>query len=72
MADYFKSRWQHSLECWRHAKSHRVVGVAIGLGALYTAYTTWGPLVDLPDVIKPDRLPKVPLPWALVVILAST
>jgi len=60
MFDYFKSRWKHSLQCWTHAKSHRVVAVVLVLGTLYTAYTTWGPLVDMPDSVKPDKLQNFP------------
>ncbi len=68
---YFTTRTGHFRDCWAHARRHRVVAVILALGSIYVAYTTWGPLVRFPDWAKPDSLPRVPLPWAAVAILAA-
>jgi len=68
--DYFKQRWWHVRDCWKQARGHWVVAVLVFLAGLYAAYTTWAPVLRLPKLLQPESLPKLSIPWALVIILA--
>jgi hypothetical protein len=71
MLEYFKTRTGHFGECWKHARRHRAVAVILLLGSAYVAYTSWGSLIKVPDWAKPDNLPKLPIPWAVTIILVA-
>jgi len=68
---YFKTRMSHFKECWEHARQHRAVATILILGSVYVAYTELCELIEVPKWIKPESLPKIPPPWAFVIILGA-
>lgn len=69
--EYFKSRWEHFKECWKNAQRLWIAEGLAGLLAIYSALTTYGPLINLLAWAKIDSWPKIPITWALVIVLAS-
>lgn len=55
-------------ECWRRAKQHWLFAIIAALSFIYSLATEWSPFVGpLAKWLQPDKLPKMPLPWALAV-----
>ena len=68
VVDYFRTRWLHGRQCWKHARRHWAVTVAAFLGAAFIAYVNYGQFLRLPTWAKPESLPKIPIAWAIVVL----
>ena len=61
---------EHLAECWTHAKRNRIVIVATAICTGYSIITTIKPFVDLEPQLR-FSLPKLPLPWAVIIVLAA-
>ena len=61
---------QYLEDCWKRAQRHWAVAIIAALVFLYSAITNWAPVVILPKWAEPDKWLRLPLAWALVVVLA--
>lgn len=52
--------------CYRSLKGHPTAAIVMAIFELYEFGVTYGPLVELPTT----NLPKIPLPWAVITLLA--
>jgi hypothetical protein len=68
---YFKTRSRHFSECWKRAKNHWVASVVAALAVAYSAIVEWGQVIRLGNWADVSKWPKLPLPWALVIVLLS-
>jgi hypothetical protein len=59
-------------ECWNLTKVHWLPA-AIGIAAMVmSAVQKWVPFVEVGGIGKQlDKIPKIPLPWALVIVLCA-
>jgi hypothetical protein len=71
MFKYFSTRCSHFKKCWEQSQRHTGVAVLSAMVSIYSAVTTFGPLVNVPALTKLESLPKLPLPWALVIVLCA-
>ena len=62
---YLSSRWDYFKQCGEHARKHRGAAVVSITFAAYALVSNLAPFVELPTFV----LPKIPLPWAAVVVL---
>lgn len=69
--NYFKDRWLHVKSCYNSARNHRAVVSLVGLIAIYAAYTTYVPAIQVPEWAKPDRWPKIPFCWFMVIAVMA-
>ena len=66
---YISPRWEHFKLCWEHAQEHWGISMLLILFAAYNFFASMQPLVDVPHL--PFDLPKLSLPWVMVIILAG-
>src|SRR5690348_2904380 len=62
-----RSKLEYLSACWEHAHGHWLATVVGFVVVIYSALTTWENVVALPEWAKPEKWPKLPLPWALFV-----
>jgi len=63
--------WRYIETCWRHAKYHWAAVVIVSLAAVYDFLIGVGIILKLPDWLRPDKWPKIPLAWFCVVALCG-
>jgi hypothetical protein len=66
-----KTRREYFHECWKRAKHHWIAVVVAVLVALYYIIIDWGPLLKLPHALQPEGWFKLPLSWALTIIVSA-
>jgi hypothetical protein len=62
--EYFK-------KCWKFARHHKIAVAVAFAFAIYGILVDYGPILALPEWSKPDKWPKLPVSWALVVVLVA-
>jgi hypothetical protein len=68
--EYWESRIRHLRLCYLHCRQHKLVATVAIIVAVYAFVAEIVPFVEMPAFMVAWKLPKVPLAWAAVALLA--